>query len=567
MAKKNLHLWLKNLIMMKKLLLLLFVLTCFTSFSQTTYIFNGDGNWTDTAQWENGIYPGTTIQANAIVEITGKLTIPQGTIVTNNGTIESYNTSTQTPEITILGSLVNNKNILFGRTTILVGADGAIIMNGSSTLDLNYNSILTNTGSFVVFSGTVSISNSVSSFINDGVFSNSGSVLINAGIFRNKSDETSTKTITINNDGRFEISNGELINSGTFRNEAGSVLLNNRKLTITTTGNLQNKGQLTISGSSSSIINSGSLNNSKNINVEDYGTFNMTTNSVFTNQNTASVFVDTNSEVINKATDFNIRYGIFQNNGTINSDSTIFIGGAGNLENNGTLNSNFGSVVSNYGTLSGSNIASIGSFTNNGKLSPGNLNDPTGTYKMDGFFTSYTQTSTGSLNIDLGGTLAGNNYDQLVINRDVFLNGSLNVTLVGGFEPVIGDVFTLISQGRNVSGSFSIVNLPTLSGNKIWDVVEYSSTNGVRISVIEKPSLNTPDVSPLTFQLYPNPVSDKIFISGISENSAGNIYDSTGRKVSDVVLNQETSSVDVSKLASGIYFFKIQGESFKFLKK
>jgi len=89
------------------------ILTTLSMYSQSTFTFSGNGNWIDTAQWENGNYPGTTINIGDSVVITGELTISQATTVTNNGTIESLNTATSTPTITILGDLLNNKDITF----------------------------------------------------------------------------------------------------------------------------------------------------------------------------------------------------------------------------------------------------------------------------------------------------------------------------------------------------------------------------------------------------------------------------------------------------------------------
>ena len=57
-----------------KLLLLMLVLTASKTFSQTTFTFNGIGDWTNTANWSLGNYPGTTVDANEIVEIYGKVT-------------------------------------------------------------------------------------------------------------------------------------------------------------------------------------------------------------------------------------------------------------------------------------------------------------------------------------------------------------------------------------------------------------------------------------------------------------------------------------------------------------
>ncbi len=66
--------------------------------------------------------------------------------------------------------------------------------------------------------------------------------------------------------------------------------------------------------------------------------------------------------------------------------------------------------------------------------------------------------------------------------------------------------------------------------------------------------------------IYPNPVSDKLFIS--SENTVIekiSVYSLTGRKVAEVV--DETNSIDVSNLSKGIYFIEISSTEGKTVKK
>jgi hypothetical protein len=67
------------------------------------------------------------------------------------------------------------------------------------------------------------------------------------------------------------------------------------------------------------------------------------------------------------------------------------------------------------------------------------------------------------------------------------------------------------------------------------------------------------------FKLYPNPVTNKLYITGIQENEMIEIYNIAGTKVSQT--NFSFSGIDVSGLNSGVYFIK--GKSFvsKFIKQ
>ncbi len=71
--------------------------------------------------------------------------------------------------------------------------------------------------------------------------------------------------------------------------------------------------------------------------------------------------------------------------------------------------------------------------------------------------------------------------------------------------------------------------------------------------------------------LYPNPVHDRLFISGkdVSGISAVHIYDMTGRKVNTYrePFRNSSSSIDLSGLKSGLYLISIDGKTYKIIHK
>ena len=69
----------------------------------------------------------------------------------------------------------------------------------------------------------------------------------------------------------------------------------------------------------------------------------------------------------------------------------------------------------------------------------------------------------------------------------------------------------------------------------------------------------------LSFNIYPNPVNDKIYIETEVEIEDVVVYDVYGRQQS-TVNGQQTSSIDVSNLNSGVYFIKIKSND-KFVLK
>ncbi len=123
-------------------------------------------------------------------------------------------------------------------------------------------------------------------------------------------------------------------------------------------------------------------------------------------------------------------------------------------------------------TLSGTGRIT-GAVTNNGAVAPGTS---PGTLRLT---SAYTQNAGGSLNIEIGGTVAGTQYDRLAVGGAANLNGSLNVTLINNFAPAIGDTFDILAAGLR-NGVFATLDLPPLNSGA-W-AIEYLPTI-VRLSI------------------------------------------------------------------------------------
>ena len=109
--------------------------------------------------------------------------------------------------------------------------------------------------------------------------------------------------------------------------------------------------------------------------------------------------------------------------------------------------------------------------------------DPTGSISVQGDF--YHQVG-GQIAIDLGGHLAGVDYDTINVVGKIDLAGDLSVSLAdaGGspFAPTSGDIFQILTATQGVTGQFANVTLPTLAWNLNWSV-NYLS-NAVTLSVL-----------------------------------------------------------------------------------
>jgi hypothetical protein len=81
----------------------------------------------------------------------------------------------------------------------------------------------------------------------------------------------------------------------------------------------------------------------------------------------------------------------------------------------------------------------------------------------------YTQQSAGVLNIEIGGTAAGVQYDQVTVADLATLAGTLNLSLINGYEPNLGDTFTIMTFNSR-SGTFSTVNGLTIGNGKQFQI-------------------------------------------------------------------------------------------------
>jgi hypothetical protein len=86
-------------------------------------------------------------------------------------------------------------------------------------------------------------------------------------------------------------------------------------------------------------------------------------------------------------------------------------------------------------------------------------------------FGSYSQSATGVLNIRVGGLTPITGFDQFTVAGRATLDGTLNVTLTGGFVPNPGDSFKVMTFASR-SGEFA-----TLNGNGRDYAMSYSPTD------------------------------------------------------------------------------------------
>ncbi len=98
---------------------------------------------------------------------------------------------------------------------------------------------------------------------------------------------------------------------------------------------------------------------------------------------------------------------------------------------------------------------------NQGSISPGASNfDNAGMVTVDAF----EQTTTGILQADISGVAPGT-FDLLTVDNNALLDGTLEVNLFDGFEPILGNSFTILETTfGNVGGTFDNLDFPIFNG-------------------------------------------------------------------------------------------------------
>ena len=110
---------------------------------------------------------------------------------------------------------------------------------------------------------------------------------------------------------------------------------------------------------------------------------------------------------------------------------------------NNTFTNDAGGRLSGAGTLTANVI-------NNGTVSPG---DSPGVLAISG---NYSQGPAGTLNLEIGGTTAGSQYDQLNVSASATFAGTLNVNLINGFGPAALQTFTVLNFA-GMNGAFDTI--------------------------------------------------------------------------------------------------------------
>jgi hypothetical protein len=121
-----------------------------------------------------------------------------------------------------------------------------------------------------------------------------------------------------------------------------------------------------------------------------------------------------------------------------------------------TFTNNSSGVLQGTGTI-------FGNVLNRGEVRPGNS---TGVLSVLG---DYTQEADGTLVVEIGGTIPGDQHDQLAIDGQITLGGLVEVVFEDGFSPQPGNRFDVVTA-TDVDGQFVGAELPGLPAGMDWNI-------------------------------------------------------------------------------------------------
>jgi hypothetical protein len=169
---------------------------------------------------------------------------------------------------------------------------------------------------------------------------------------------------------------------------------------------------------------------------------------------------------------------------TINATGDLSTAGGTTIELNGGLLINNGTISGttdvNYGSLAkGTGTYGVVNVNQGGIYSPGNSPGIV-TAAAVNFASTPVNSGAAQLQIELAGTTPGTQYDQLHVIGQLSLGGILQVSLIDGFSPVLGNSFDILDWG-SLLGHFGSLNLPALSTGLAWSTTQLYTTGSLAV--------------------------------------------------------------------------------------
>ena len=123
---------------------------------------------------------------------------------------------------------------------------------------------------------------------------------------------------------------------------------------------------------------------------------------------------------------------------------------------------------------------------------------------------------------------------------------------------------TIVATRANDTGNSNDYTFSASAGSLtvIWAIgasSQYSSGHSNRSATALSVSLGISENNLLSFEMYPNPVSDvlNIQLPTSTEKAEVSVFDYTGRLVSSKTISSNDTAIDVQKISKGIYMIRV----------
>ena len=440
---------------------------------------------------------GSTLEIQGkVVNNLGKITAASGTVLLNGGSVGGGTLST-----TGTGTFLSMGGTLDGSSSIPNNSGLFTVSNGNF---LNLLGVVSNTGTIALDAsgGCLSVSGSVSLTgngkvtmnPNNCIFGSAGSHFTNQSLIQGAGSIGGSGPIGITNSGTITANQASPLtitpDSTGFTNAANGILTVMPGSIMNIAGLFTNYSGTTLSSGTYNVMGTFSFQHA-NI-VTNFVTMTLTGASAQVTDNVTGTNAYTNlTNNLNRGV-ISLQSGAtlttvtnYSNKGTtiIGAGSTMTVkaytqaGSSSTLD--GTVNAPNG-FNNNSGNLFGAGTI-VGAVTSKAMLTTGDSSQKPAIFTVTG---TYTQTSTGTLNVSIGGTAVGTQYGQLAVSNGAALAGTLTIKLINSFVPSIGDVYTILT-GSAVTGTFATVNGLSINSSEHFQV-NYNS-NSVTLTVVPGP--------------------------------------------------------------------------------
>jgi hypothetical protein len=399
------------------------------------------GNWNVASNWST----------NAVPNGNDDVTIPAGADVTISDTEEADSITTAAGStLEVDGgtlnfgadpSTINGSFNLDGTVgTIAVGV-GTLSLVGTTTwtggsINLQQSEVVNAPAAVMNLSGSLSLDATGQIF---GVLDNLGTINQSSGVL------TFNEVAAIDNSGIYDITGDASIASTPFLGEFAGTLVNEPGGVIEKTGG---------SGTTSidpAVINKGTIDAGSGTVSLTSGTIQQINNNTLT----GGTWAATNGATLSLPTGTNIT----------SNDGTLIVNGAGsNINGITNLNSNSG----DFTIENGATFDTTGDLSNSGNLEVGQGS----TVNVTG---GYTQTDSGTLTVQIGGTGAGD-FGTLNSTNPATLAGTLTSDILNTYTPTNGDNFSVITYPSE-SGSFGATSTDNGGSFQFSPVLGSTSTS------------------------------------------------------------------------------------------